>query len=226
MGQRLVIHFLDKLSEESEVKEIANIYYHWGAYTSTAIEEFSRIVDMMMTCAFRKKYLHPYEKVLYLCSCESIGVSEDEINESLDLINKEIPENIPKFKSLPKAVDRNIGILNLTEKSIEHANDWSEGDVTINLNSGECSFNVCCFYTDLNDLKEYYDSNYIKNNIDKTFSHFNINDIITLNIFDKDRVNRFWDFWNYVDEKSYDADYSIYEITDDDGDKVYVSAIE
>ena len=224
MGQRLVIHFLDKLSEESEVKEIANIYYHWGAYTSTALEEFSRIVDMMMTCAFRKKYLHPYEKILYLCSCDSIGVSEDEINESLDLINKEIPENIPKFKSLPKAVDRNIGILNLTEKSIECANNCSEGNVTINLNSGECDFDIYCFYADLDDLKEYFDSNYIKKNIDKTFSHFNINDISTLNIFDKDRVNRFWDFWNYVNEKSYNVEYPIYEITD--GDKVYVSSIE
>ena len=225
MGQRLVIHILDKLSEESEVKEIANIYYRWSAYTSSSLEEFSRIVDMMMTSAFRKKYLHPYEKVLYLCSYDSIGVPEDEINESLDLINKEIPENIPKFKSLPKAVDRIIGILHLTEKSIENANDCSEGDITINLNSGECSFDVYCFYTDLDELKECFDNDHIEKNIDKTFSHFDIDDISTLNIFDKDRVKRFWDFWNYVDEKSYNSDYSIYEISDG-GYKVYVSAIE
>lgn len=225
MGQRLVIHFLDKLSEEGELKEIANIYYHWGAYTAASLDEFSRIMDMM-TSIFRKKYLHPYEKVLYLCSYDpEIGVPEDEINESLDLINKEIPENIPKFKSLPKAVDRNIGILYLTKKNIEHANDWSEGNVTINLNSGECVFDVYCFYIDSDDLKEYFDSDYIEKNIDKTFSHLNIEDISTLNIFDKDRMDRFWDFWNYVNEKSYSADYSIYEITDGDH-KVYVSAIE
>lgn len=72
-------------------------------------------------------------------------------NPEWEYITKLYPNH--KFNEHP---DRNNGLIAMTEKGMEDMQNWSEGDASINLNTGEC-FNDTVFPHDYCDWKDAYD---------------------------------------------------------------------
>lgn len=169
MGQRLVIHMLNDSG-----KEVANAYYHWSAYTSSAIYELKGIADALqliqdgniekwiVTESICKYYhtdinaLNDVELATVLLYATGAGIRN--IKESIGVLldNEEKRLRIP----IISAIDRNEGLIDLTEEGIKDSNDWSEGDAYVHLRSGLVDFNVYAA------ISEWYEEWYVEQEIE------------------------------------------------------------
>jgi len=139
MGQRLVIT-LEKNNEA-----IAAIYYHWSAYTNSALYETKKVID----CIYNHKDETQAEMLLRLIKhLEENGGGIRGGNEEFDYIKSLYPNE--QFKT--KDYSRNDGIIALSKNGIVDLQGWSEGNVFINLDEGTVDF---CVYSGYENLDEY-----------------------------------------------------------------------
>lgn len=139
MGQRLVVTI------EKNDKELAKIYYHWSAYTYSALYE----TDKILGCIYNHKDETESEMLLRLIRfCEENGGGIDGIKEEFDYIQGLYPNE--KFKT--EDISRSNGLIVLSEKCMADMQKWSEGDVFINLDTDKVDF---CVYSGYEDLDEY-----------------------------------------------------------------------
>lgn len=121
MGQRLNIQIEIDIPNSSESEVLANAYYHWSGYTSSAYELLNKIVQSRV-CELG--ILDPVEKAIRLLEATGAGLSEDEFTD-------EYPES--KYK---KATHRDTGLIAISEEGIQETQHWEEAIVTINLTTG------------------------------------------------------------------------------------------
>ena len=121
MGQRLNIQIEMDIPNSSETKVLTDCYYHWSGYTSSAMELVNEIVN---SGVYKLDILDPVEKAIRLLETTGAGLAEDEFTD-------EYPET--KFKA---AVDRNEGLIAISEKGIQETQNWEEARVTVNLTTG------------------------------------------------------------------------------------------
>ena len=121
MGQRLNIQIEANVTDTDESKVLANCYYHWSGYTSSAMELVKEIVDSGI---YKLDILDPVEKAIRLLEATGTGLTEDELTDTY---------NEPKYR---KATDRNMGLIAISEKGIKATVEWEESRVTINLTTG------------------------------------------------------------------------------------------
>lgn len=151
MGQRLVIHMLNDSG-----KEVANAYYHWSAYTSSAIYELKGIANALqliqegniekwiVTESICKYYhtdintLNDVELATVLLYATGAGIRNVKDSIGILLNNDEKRLRVP----IISAINRNNGLINLTEDGIKDSNGWSEGDAYVYLRTGMVDFNV------------------------------------------------------------------------------------
>ena len=120
MGQRLVI--VNTIDSE----EINAIYYHWSAYTDSAIHEVAQLaerVSAFMTADTSNKSLT--DKFNLACLAAISGIS-DSNQESREYIEK-----ITGVKYEDDSIDRSYGLIAYTENDRENLLSWSEGTLTI-----------------------------------------------------------------------------------------------
>lgn len=134
MGQRLNIQIEANDTDTNETKVLANCYYHWSGYTSSAMELVKKIVDSGI---YNLDIFDPVEKAIRLLEATSAGLAEDELTEMY---------TTPKYKV---STDRNIGLIAILEKGINATVDWEESRVTINLTTG--SINMSDMFYDESD---------------------------------------------------------------------------
>lgn len=143
MGQRLVV------SIEKGKKSIAKIYYHWSAYTYSALYETQKIID----CIYNHKDETESELLLRLIRfCENNGggiTGNEEYNEH-EYIQKLYPNETFKTDDY----SRNSGLIALSEKGMNGLQGWSEGDVYIDLDEDQVDFCVYCGYESLEGYVE------------------------------------------------------------------------
>lgn len=138
MGQRLVItiHAFDE--------DIATIYYHWSAYTTSAIYEAERLISDAEWKAAKTKD----ELILALTKqleLQGGGVSFNDLNVFRKMyLNREFKED----------TDRNEGLIAISADGIKNQQYWSEGDMTIDFDTETIYNSVCCTYQDEEELKE------------------------------------------------------------------------
>lgn len=141
MGQRLIVTI------ENDEKELAKIYYHWSAYTGSALYITKKVID----CIYNHKAETESEMLLRLIRfCEESGggiVGNEEYNER-EYVQNLFPNE--KFKS--DNISRNDGIIALSQKGMDGTQSWSEGDVYINLSTDQVDF---CVYSGYDSLEEY-----------------------------------------------------------------------
>lgn len=141
MGQRLVV------SIESMGECLAKIYYHWSAYTVSALYETQKIVD----CIYNKKDETKEELLLRLIRfCEANGGGIDGNEDEFNYIQGLYPNQT--FKK--DGYSRNNGLIALSKNGMEDLQGWSEGDVTINIDEDEINFGVCGYYSSLIEYNE------------------------------------------------------------------------
>ena len=142
MGQRLVI------SIETMGEPIAKIYYHWSAYTVSALYETKDVVN----CIYNHQDETIKELQLRLIRfCEGNGGGIDGKKEEFEYIQKMFPNETFKTDDY----SRNRGLIALSEKGMDDMQSWSEGDVIIDLDEDEINFGVYAGYEGIDEyIKE------------------------------------------------------------------------
>lgn len=150
MGQRLNIEI--KIKD----KVVANSYYHWSAYTETALNLVSRI--LMKYDAVEEKNPALYGLRL-LCLTGASGLSLDEVNyaykhiKGFNIAAEDKKTHLYKYNICN---DRDNGLIAISKKGIRETRAWEEGRVTIDITNKLVNFDV--FYTFANEdevIKEY-----------------------------------------------------------------------
>ena len=135
MGQRLNIEIVN--GETS----LANAYYHWSAYTKSALYLTKEIID-----AFYGRS-EPLSLKMAVELLEATGAGVDENEE------EEIRKQPNKFGHIKfnQCIDRSEGLLYVTESGKASVRKWEEGRVTIDLSTETFCFDVMYLET-----PEYY----------------------------------------------------------------------
>ena len=150
MGQRLVITI------KNDKQDLAKAYYHWSGYTSSGLQ----ISNMAI-----QHYTEAIEKTAEFCTLQAISqtiTKTDHVksDQSMDLLtacymlfgtraglsneyDTETAKN-PEIAAFTDAypgvnymisVNRNDGIISITEKGMGHLQKWSEADVVIDIHN-------------------------------------------------------------------------------------------
>ena len=149
MGQRLVVTI------KYQKKELAKIYYHWSAYTTSALLETEKLID----CIYNHEDETAKELQLRLIRfCEENGGGID--NDSYEF--RYIEKMFPGESFVKENYSRNYGLIALSEKNMGSMQKWSEGDVEINLDDEVVEFCVLSWYESLKDYNrdQTWDENF------------------------------------------------------------------
>lgn len=121
MGQRLNIQIEIDIPNSGDRQVLANAYYHWSGYTSTAYELVKLIVDSGI---HELDIPDPVEQAIRMLEATGAGLTEDEFTVTY-------PES--KYKL---SINRNDGLIAISEAGILETQNWEEARVTINLSTG------------------------------------------------------------------------------------------
>ena len=173
MGQRLICTI------KTNEKTLCNIYFHWSAYTYSALLETKKIID----CIYNHKYETEKELMLRLIRfCEENGGGIRGTEDEFEYIQNLYPNQTFKTDDY----SRNDGLIALSEKGMADLQSWSECDVYINIDTDEVDF---CVYAGYESLDEYirerkswddeFDETELKNipTFDFNLGNFNVGDI-------------------------------------------------
>lgn len=141
MGQRLVVNVY---KNKSESEPIMSIYYHWSAYTVSALIESSNIIKSYQE---RKKSV-PLEAGLIL-SMEKIGTRVDPRDSAY------IQKLYPDLKFNTEDADRNLGLIAMSKERIEQQLQWAEGLANVYLEEEEILNDCVVYYENEDEYNEY-----------------------------------------------------------------------
>ena len=141
MGQRLNIEIVN--GETS----LANCYYHWSAYTSSALSLTKRIIDAY----YDSEAIVGLKMAVELLEDTGGGVNESE--------REEIQKQAEKFGHIKfrDCTNRNEGLLSVTDHGKEETRKWEEGRVTIDLGTETFNFDVLWYDSPEDFFEEYCD---------------------------------------------------------------------
>ena len=128
MGQRLVILNSTPFIQTHDTIDTNAIYYHWSAYTDSAVVEITNLRDSVED--YYNKYYNSTSNRLdffNLACLNAVSGVAPQYEESVKYI--ESLTNQPYDSS---HVNRNDGMIGFTPTDIDHILDWSEGTVDIN----------------------------------------------------------------------------------------------
>lgn len=176
MGQRLVVTI------ETNERELCKIYYHWSAYTYSALLETQKIIN----CIYNHKDEAEKGVLLRLIRfCERNGGCIDGGGDSPE--SKYIQYLYPN-EVFKKDGSRNEGLIALSEQGMAEMQGYSEGDVYINLDTDKVSFHV---YSGYEDLEEYIEE---RQSWDDEFDETEMDNIPTfdfcLGLFDVKEIDK------------------------------------
>lgn len=164
MGQRLVV------SIEKGEKPIAKIYYHWSAYTHSALYETRDIINEIYSHEDKTES----ELLLRLIRfCENNGGGIRATTEEFNYIRSLYPDET----FVTENYSRSNGLIALSEEGMAALQSWSEGDVYIDLDTDQVDFCVYCGY-------EYLDD-YVKERLSWD-DEFNVSEVDDIPEFDFD----------------------------------------
>lgn len=128
MGQRLVILNSTPFIQTNDQLDTSAIYYHWSAYTDSAVVEITNLRDSVEDY-YNKYYNSTSNRLNFfnLACLNAVSGVAPQYEESVKYI--ESLTNQPYDSS---HVNRNDGMIGFTTTDIDHILDWSEGTVDIN----------------------------------------------------------------------------------------------
>lgn len=131
MGQRL------NISIEKNGAVLANGYYHWSAYTGSALALTEAVVDSYEE--YKSKIKN--DLLIAVTVLESTGAGFND-NELIAMADDSVYSGLkPK-----KAIDRNRGLISVTKAGIEETERYEEGRVTIDIGKDTIDFSVYNWY--------------------------------------------------------------------------------
>ena len=130
LGQRLVINIL------YNGERLANAYFHWGAYTRHALGKTRSIFDEALWKMCDNRY-NALTGAIELLEETGAGVNEEERVAILREFSGRI-----KNRKFCKCVDRNLGLLCITNEGMNENESWADSIVSIDLGTCFISFDV------------------------------------------------------------------------------------
>lgn len=144
MGQRLNIELF------YNGERVANAYYHWSGYTSSAFDLTRQII--INYDEFMSKDLPIQIKAILLLQTTRAGLTEDEIKWAEENINQ-----FDEYKDiLVKAVNRSEGLIAVSEKGMNETESWEEARVTIYLDTKKIDLDTFYIYETIEEFVENY----------------------------------------------------------------------
>lgn len=169
MGQRLNIEIKKKETNET----IANCYYHWSAYTRSALDLTLEIIENTISVNHNEKEV---DKMYAIRLLESTGAGV--ISDEYDLLTEK------EQRVCRVGENRNLGLISFTEKGIEETRKWEEGRVEIYLP------NITDYFEQIKEIRVTFDVFY-RQDIESTKE-----DYAEYNIDYDDLIEFDFDLWN------------------------------
>lgn len=128
MGQRLVILNSTPFIQTHDTIDTNAIYYHWSAYTDSAVVEITNLRDKVKEY-YNKFYNSTSNRLDFfnLACLNAVSGVAPQYEESIKYI-----ESLTNQSYDSSHVNRNDGMIGFTPTDIDHILDWSEGTVDIN----------------------------------------------------------------------------------------------
>lgn len=151
MGQRLVITI------HAFNEDIAKIYYHWSAYTTSALQEAKDIIDNVNWFDATSKD----ELIL------RITRQLEECGGGVNIRDRKAFKKKYPNETFKDDINRNYGLIAITDDGMGELEYWSEGDLTIDFDE-ETVYNEVMFtyVSDEEFRQERADSGYEDDDID------------------------------------------------------------
>lgn len=144
MGQRLNIELF------YNGERVANVYYHWSGFTSSALDLTRQIVINYEK--FMSMDLPIEVKAILLLQTTNAGLTEDEFKWAEENINQ-----FDEYKDiLFRAVNRNEGLIALSEEGMNETESWEEARVTIYLDTKKIDLDTFFIYESIEEFIENY----------------------------------------------------------------------
>lgn len=138
MGQRLVVTI------HNNEKELCAIYFHWSAYSFSALLETQKILN----CIYNSEDETESELLLRLIRfCEENGGGIRAQDDEFAYIEALYPNETFKKDDY----SRNYGLIALSEKGIQDLQSWSEGDIDIYIDEDKICNGVYSYYESIDD---------------------------------------------------------------------------
>lgn len=138
MGQRLVITI------HAFNEDIATIYYHWSAYTTSALQEARDIIDNVDWFNASNKDGLVLRITRYLESCGG----------GVDIDDRKVFEEKYPGEEFSNDADRSYGLIAISEDSMKRQEKWSEGDLTIDFDAEKVYNEVMFTYASDEEFKQ------------------------------------------------------------------------
>lgn len=139
MGQRLVV------TVKSTGEDLCKMYFHWSAYTISALME---VRDMM--AEFPMETNSKEDAILYFIRyCEEYGGGIDGGMDSKEW--NYITNKYPNYKFKSENINRNRGLIAISEDGMYEMQSWSEGDIYINLDEMTVHNELFLYYDDIDE---------------------------------------------------------------------------
>lgn len=134
MGQRLVVNVI------CDDKQIASLYFHWSAYSVSAIEEAKWIISAVEDHNVPKDIrLRLLDTVQLRGGCVSGGQDGDEF--------KAVQEMYPNL-TLSNTGSRNEGLIAFSEEGMARLNGWAEASIELDFDTRTVYNSVFYVYDD------------------------------------------------------------------------------
>lgn len=146
MGQRLNIEFY------VNNKAIVNCYYHWSGYSDSAMVATRRLIHHLQDYDFSNM---PENEVKFIVIRALEGFGARLKDRDLEEAKKLYTER--KFSN--EDLDRNEGLIGITEESMDNTRDWEEARVNIFLTRRRFEIVGIFHYSDEEEIKDFYDYN-------------------------------------------------------------------
>ena len=144
MGQRLVITL------QKDGKDIAALYYHWSAYSISALQEVKPLLEYLQSEEKKNSDYDPRLACLRFVQANGGGIDGGPKSEEFAYIRNLYP-NEPL---LEEGYNRSDGLVSMSENGIDDLQSWSNGDVYIDLDKKMVENDVLNFFNSFDDYKE------------------------------------------------------------------------
>lgn len=139
MGQRLNLEF------QYGDKVIANAYYHWSGYTIDSLVELLAVHELI-----EYDNIHDEKSAII----ELVNVYDNKLSpysgltlDSLDEVKKYIPE----YSGIKNELNRNFGLLSISEKGMNLTREWMELILRYDIKNKKIIGSESVFEIDIND---------------------------------------------------------------------------
>jgi len=112
---------------------IANAYYHWSAFTTSSLNILEEVIDAYK----HRTEISSLKVAVQILQATGAGVNDEE-KERITA------DTTGKFQgiSFQDCINRNEGLLAVTEQGMEETRKWEEGRITVDIGTEEFIFDV------------------------------------------------------------------------------------